>query len=419
LKKKSTAIDMENITIIGGGVAAASFVSELAAIQYAGPLIWIMEENTLPYDRTFLSKAMLSEPSAELPFLITQQKLNTLDITLYKGVKVHTIDRQKKTAELDNGTKVSYGRLVIATGGRPRKMAGADGIAHYLRNAGDAAALKGKLHKVQSVAIVGGGWIGLEVAAAAISLGLKVTIIERESAIAARVLPGDISQWLQAFHQQHGVEIINNAVVEGTTQIGGSVMIKLADGRVLEAGLLVAGIGMVPNDELAKAAGISTDIGILTDENGATSDPHIYAIGDAAKSRVDRYDRYLRLESWENAQWQGTRLAKKLAGEPVPALPVPWFWSDQYGYNIQLLGIKYEGTAIIRAYANDEWIRFYCTPSGVVTAAIAVNRGKDMRTVRKIIDAALPIDTSLLPNTQFSLQHIFTTTTEKVYADKK
>ncbi len=410
---------MENITIIGGGVAAASLVSELAALRYAGPVIWIMEENTLPYDRTFLSKAMLSEPSAELPFLITQQKLNTLDITLYKGVKVHTIDRHKKTAELDNGGKVSYGKLVIATGGRPRKMADADGIAHYLRNAADAAVLKTKLDSVQSVAIVGGGWIGLEVAAAAISLGLKVTLIERESAIAARVLPGDISKWLQSLHQHNGVEVINDAVVEGTTQLGDSVMIKLADGRVLEAGLLIAGIGMVPNDELAKEAGISTDTGILTDEDGTTSDPHIYAIGDAAKSRVDRYDSHLRLESWENAQWQGTRLAKKLAGEPVPALPVPWFWSDQYGHNIQLLGIKYEGTAIIRTYSHDEWIRLYCTGSGVVTAAIAVNRGKDMRTVRKMIDAAVSIDQALLIDTQYSLQNIFTSTTEKNYADKK
>jgi 3-phenylpropionate/trans-cinnamate dioxygenase ferredoxin reductase subunit len=298
-------------------------------------------------------------------------------------------------------------------------MADADGIAHYLRNAGDAMILKNKLNAVKSVAIVGGGWIGLEVAAAAISMGLKVTLLERESTIAARVLPGDISKWLQSLHQHNGVEVINDAVVEGTTQIGGSVMIKLAGGRILEAGLLIAGIGMVPNDELAKEAGISTDVGILTDEDGTTSDKHIYAIGDVSKAMVGRYDAQLRLESWENAQWQGTRLAKKLAGEPVPALPVPWFWSDQYGSNIQLLGIKYEGTPIIRAYSNDEWIRFYCTGPGVVTAAIAVNRGKDMRTVRKMIDAAVPIDQSLLHNTQHSLQHIFNTTTEKIYADKK
>jgi 3-phenylpropionate/trans-cinnamate dioxygenase ferredoxin reductase subunit len=410
---------MENITIIGGGVAAAALVSELATLHYAGPVIWIMEENTLPYDRTFLSKVMLSEPSAELPLLITQQKLNTLDITLYKGVKVQTIDRQKRVAELDNGTKVNYGKLVIATGGRPRKMDAADDIAHYLRTSADAAVLKAKLDTAKSVAIIGGGWIGLEVAAAAASLGLKVTLIEREGAIAARVLPNDISRWLESLHRHHGVEVIHGAVVEDTALISGVAMIKLTDGRVLEAGLLVAGIGMLPNDELAKAAGINTDTGILTDEEGATSDPHIYAIGDAAKSRVERYDRHLRLESWENAQWQGTRLAKKLTGEPVPALPVPWFWSDQYGYNIQLLGIKYEGTPIIRAYANDEWIRCYCTPSGVVTAAIAVNRGKDMRTIRRMIDSAVPIDKALLANTQYSLQHIFTTSTEKVYADKK
>jgi 3-phenylpropionate/trans-cinnamate dioxygenase ferredoxin reductase subunit len=181
----------------------------------------------------------------------------------------------------------------------------------------------------------------------------------------------------------------------------------------------MAGIGMLPNDELATAAGINTDSGILTDEDGTTSDTYIYAIGDVAKARVGRYNKHLRLESWENAQWQGIRLAKKLLGADVPALPVPWFWSDQYGHNIQLLGINYKGTTLVRTYADNEWIRFYCTQSGVVTAAIALNCGKDMRTVRKMIDAALPFDLAMLANSQFGLQQIFSNATKNVYANKK
>lgn len=377
------------ITVIGGGFASVSCITQLRSLGYGGKINWVMGEDILPYDRPALSKSLLKGTTQGPPLLLTEDKINGLDVVLQKGVQAVSIDRAKKEVLLDNDNTLNYDKLVLATGGRPRKLpADTSKSIHYLRDLEDAETLKARFTYAKSIIIIGGGWIGLEVAAAASLSGLGVTVLEREERLAARVLPPDISYWLAELHKAHQVNIHTAAIINEIKDLDKTVSVTLADGTVYEADFIVAGIGMIPNDALAAEAGLEVNGGIVTAEDSTTSDPDVYAIGDVARSYLPLFGKNLRLESWEHAQWQGIRLAQKLAEKPVADLPVPWFWSDQYDCNVQMLGIHFQGEPVVRDYGSqNSWIRFYLNEGNQIEGAISANAGREMRGIRKLMQA--------------------------------
>lgn len=401
---------MDNLVVIGGGYAATVLITTLRQLNYANPIVWIMGEPYLPYDRPHLSKDFLSDATVKAPpFLVTQDKLKTLNVEVHQGLKATSIERKTKTVHLENGTNISYGNLVIATGGRARKLpfpAAIQEQVSYIRELKEATILKEKLKKCKSVLIIGGGWIGLEMAAAATKLGLKTSLVEKAPRIVARVLPESVASWLEGVHRNHGVQFFKNNAVKNIEKVGTALKVELENGTILNVDHLIVGIGMIPNDELASAAGIAVKRGITTNVEGWTSDKYTYAIGDVANAFVSKYDQYMRMESWENAQWQAVRLAQLLAKKDITPMPAPWFWSDQYDKNIQMVGIDFSGKGIQRKYEDNKWIKFYLNKKDQIIACIGINVGREMRSIRKLINEKTVVELDLLSQPSVNIKNL-------------
>jgi 3-phenylpropionate/trans-cinnamate dioxygenase ferredoxin reductase subunit len=332
------------VVIIGAGQAAAQAVTTLRAKGFDGPIIMFGDEAHPPYQRPPLSKAFLSgEMSADRLELKGTHFYEQHNVDLRLGTRVLRLDPRERKVELSGGESVAYDSVLIATGARARRIpiVGADlqGV-HSIRGIDDAATLREALRPGARLIIIGGGYIGLEVAAKARQLGAAVTVVESQERVLARCVATPLSAFLTEHHRAQGVEILTGAGVDAIEGSVSAEAVRLADGRRLEADAVLIAVGAVPNQELAAEAGISATNGILVDAATRTAAPGIYAAGDAALFPSARYGRLVRLESVQNAIDQAKAAATSMLDEPVHYDPVPWFWSDQYDLKLQIVGLS-------------------------------------------------------------------------------
>lgn len=371
------------IVIIGAGEAGARAAITLRSEGHTGPLTLIGDEAHAPYERPPLSKALIVEPEKPwLPLIADAAELEEKRVERMAGVAALAIDRAAREVTLSDGRRLGYDLLVLATGAKPRKLnlAGAE-AALMLRNFEDSLALRARFASGRNIAIIGGGFIGLELAASAIALGCKVSVIEAAPRILGRGVPAEIAALVEKRHREAGVSFFIGAGIASMDGRG----VALTDGRVIPADCIVAGIGAIPETALAAAAGLTIDNGIAVDGRLRTSDSLIFAIGDCASFPHALYGgRRVRLEAWRNALDQGTFVAKSILGASEDYQEVPWFWSDQYELCLQIAGLA-DGAAqtIARDLGEGVLMLFHVAADGRLLAASAFGPlGKIAREIR-------------------------------------
>lgn len=358
--------------IIGAGQAAASFIAKLRTENYEGKIILIGDENQLPYQRPPLSKKYLLGQMV-LPRLLLRPRewYDNNKVELRLGTRVEGINCNTKSITLDNSETLSYKHLMLATGSTPHwlpeKIGGRLKGIYTLRNLADVDQIKPEFSGGKKLLIIGGGYIGLEAAAIASSLNLEVTVIELATRILQRVAAPATSDYFRALHQQNGVAILENTGLSGFVERNGRVSAAtLSNGSELAVDFVITGIGVTPNIQLARDAGLDIDNGIAVNLHSQTSDPNIYSAGDCA-SFVYQGQR-IRLESVQNAVDQAENAAQHILGEAVKYQPIPWFWSDQYATKLQIAGLnlgytdtvtrpgKREGSSSIWYYKGERFL---------------------------------------------------------------
>lgn len=386
------------IVIIGAGQAGGWAAQTLRKEGFTGQVVLIGDEAHPPHERPPLSKAVLAgEAAPESTRLLKTEAFEALALDWRPATRVSRIDCAAKRLQLVDGTNIAYDKLILCTGGRARTLnvPGADAAAVYtLRTIDDAMALAPVLEPGRSVVVVGGGWIGLEVAATARKKGADVVVVEAQSRLCERTVPSEISEHLLALHRSQGTRVILGANIAALgARTNGRSQVTLADGTTLECDAIVAGIGMMANDELARDAGLECDGGVVVDSRCRTSDPDILAAGDVAVTPNPWAGRRLRLESWQNAQEQGIAAARAALGLEVDYRPLPWFWSDQYGMNLQIYGVPAASHRVVLrgTPGADSFVLFYLD-GNVVNAALGPNAARDLRFARRLIEQRKPVD---------------------------
>ena len=391
-RKHLNVVAPATFVVVGAGPAGAQACLALREHGFRGRIVLLGEEPHRPYMRPPLSKKLLAgELEEERVYLRPEALFDTQGIELKRGVRVAAIDTRAARVELDNGLRLPYDALLLATGSRPRRLdvPGANGPGiHYLRTLDDALRLRRELVPGRRVAIVGGGYIGLEVASTAVSLGCRVRVLEVEKRILARVTTEPVSGYFERVHRGHGVDVrcgVRVAAFEGTDRLE---TVASSDER-FEADVAVIGIGALANDELARAAGIACDDGIVVDEHCRTSEPNVYAAGDCTRHPNRVLGRRVRLESVQNAADQATVAARNLCGQDVAYDKVPWFWSEQFGLKLQTAGFFQGCDEVVRKGdpARDAFALLY-RRAGILIGVDAVNLASEYLAGRREIGLA-------------------------------
>lgn len=383
---------VERIVILGAGQAGGWAAKTLRAEGFAGTITLVGDEVHPPHERPPLSKNFLkSEPDPATTHLFKAPMFASLALDWRWGVRAKAVYRSERYVELESGEQLPYDRMILCMGGRARRLAceGADGVdVHVLRSIEDAQRMRRALVASRDVIVVGGGWIGLEVAAAASHLGANVHVVEATPRVCARVLPPRISSVLQAMHERHGVRFaLSRAVASLKARANGGATVLLDDGESIDGDCIVAGIGLVPNDELARSAGLACSNGIVVDARCRTSDPFIYAAGDVAVAPNTCAGSAVRLESWQNAQDQGIAAARAVLGSDAVYDPIPRFWSDQFDTNIQMLGWpSASDDVVVRGDPSTGRFVVFALEGARVRAVIAFNAARELRPARRLID---------------------------------
>jgi len=400
----------EKIVIVGAGQAGGRAAEALRLAGHTGPLTLIGEENEPPYERPALSKGVLLGTEAESStHVLPRAAYAERNITLRLGTWVEAIAPAAQRLLLSDGEWMAYDKLLLCTGSRVRPLHGVPDIAgvHYLRTLADCRRLKADLQPGAQMIIVGGGFIGLEIASTALKRGVTVSVVERQPFLLERVVPRAIAAAVQDLHRSRGVTLhLNTAAVEilGDRRVTG---IRLADGRVLPAGIVLIGIGILPNTELAEAAGAASDDGVIVDEFGRTTLPNVYAAGDVTSHPNPILGRRLRLESWQNAQNQAITVARNMLGGNVPYAEVPWFWSDQLDTNIQMVGAASPDAEVHwRGDPASGRAMAFAWEDGRLRYAVAFNNGAELRFARKLIERGADVSPDLLCNPGRKLKDI-------------
>jgi len=366
------------MVIIGAGMAGARAIVSLRANGWQGAITLIGEEDFLPYDRPPLSKAMMTDEHDPAPVLLLDDSmLASLNATLLRGHRATAIDRAARIVTLDNAKVVRYQKLLIATGAKARQLPtpGSE-FARSLRDFDEAVDIRRRLRSVKRAAIIGGGFIGLEIAASARKLGCEVTLIEALPRILMRGVPEEIAAVVHARHVAAGVEMLLGTGLRSLEPDGA----VLQDGRKIAADIIVAGIGAVPETTLASQAGLELDNGIACDTNLRTSDPDIFAAGDCCSFPHPLFgNKRIRLEAWRNATDQANVATENMLGGSRTYTAVPWFWSDQYDLNLQIAGLPGDGVSTVkRQLAPDAFVIFHRDTAGRLVGASGVGRGNSI-----------------------------------------
>ncbi|WP_252270730.1 NAD(P)/FAD-dependent oxidoreductase [Pseudomonas subflava] len=402
--------------IIGAGHAGGELAIALRNEGWEGRILLLGEEAHLPYHRPPLSKAYLAGSVEKSSLSIRPQAAyDKANVEFRGGVRVTAIDRQNKTLQLADGQHLAYDKLAIATGGRARPLAvprAADAELcanfHYLRTLDDVERIREQMSAGKRLTIVGGGYIGLEVAASAIAQGLQVTVLEALPRVLQRVTAAELSAYYERKHREAGVDIRTHVQVADLEVTGAAVSAVLcADGTRLETDLVVVGIGLLANTELAAEAGLDIDNGILVDEHARTSDPHIFAAGDCTNHPNALLGRRLRLESVPNALEQSRVAAAGMAGKDKRYASVPWFWSDQYELKLKMVGLAegFERLVLRGDPQSDSFSAFYLK-DGKVLAADTVNRPQDFIAAKRLVAEGIVVTVEQLADDSKPLKEL-------------
>ena len=366
------------MVIVGGGMAGARAIVSLRANGYQGPITLVSEETLLPYDRPPLSKAMLVDENEPQPVLLLDEgMIVSLNAIFVRGAKAVGLDRKAKALVLEDGRAISYDKLLIATGAKPRRLSIEGGeLAYTLRDFADGDHLRSRLRRSTSAAIIGGGFIGLEVASSARKLGLDVTLIEAQPRILMRGVPEEIAKVVHARHVEAGVTMQVGTALKAVETDG----VLLANDHKVKAEIVVAGIGAAPEVTLAQEAGLAFDNGIACDATLQTSDPDIYAAGDCCSFPHGLFgNKRMRLEAWRNATDQANVATENMLGAAKPYMAVPWFWSDQYDLSLQIAGNPADGPEIVKRQTGEQsFVMFHRDHEGRLVGASGIGPGNSI-----------------------------------------
>jgi 3-phenylpropionate/trans-cinnamate dioxygenase ferredoxin reductase subunit len=396
------------IAFVGAGVASVSAIESLRERGHNGPITLFSAEERLPYDRPPLSKAVLLGEAPHGVALRPEEFYARHEVDLRLGVDVTSLEPQRRRLFDSRGDMTRADAIVLATGGTARELAipgaGLDGVC-VLRGLDDALDLERRLQPGARLVVVGGGFIGTEVAAAARTRGLEVTIVEALPAPLARVLP-ELAQHVVEHHQSQGVVVRAGVGVEAFTGRGSVDGVRLVGGAVIPADLVVVGVGMRPRDELATAAGLVVGDGVHVDSSSRSSVHGVYAIGDVANAPDSRGGRR-RTEHWQAAVDGGQRLAATLLGEEVGPPALPWFWSDQFDLNIQVAGHPRDGDSrVVRGNLQHGRGTVLFHRDGVLTAAATLNNGREIRPAMDLIQANIVVDLEVIADPTTDLRRL-------------
>jgi 3-phenylpropionate/trans-cinnamate dioxygenase ferredoxin reductase subunit len=389
----------QNIVIVGAGQAGVQAVASLRSEGFTGAITLIGDEPFPPYQRPPLSKAYLAgDMVRERLFLKPESFYAEAECNLRLDLRVTGIDRQTKVVRLGDGSTLAYDKLLLTTGARVRRIAapGCDlNFVRYLRGIEDVELLRPHLKAGHRFAVVGGGYIGLEVAAVAVKHGLKVTVIEAARRVMERAVSPFLSSFYESEHKRHGVEIVLGAAAEGFEGKTRVEAVRTSAGT-FPADFALVGIGVVPNCELAAEAGLAVDNGIVVDEFTTTADPDIFAAGDCTNHPAFAGGR-CRLESVQNAIDQAKHAALALLGKPKPYREVPWFWSDQYDLKMQIAGLIKPGDgAVVRGDPGARKFAVFHLREGKLAAVEGVNAAVEYMIGRKLIASGAAVDAARL-----------------------
>ncbi|PZQ62303.1 MAG: ferredoxin reductase [Phenylobacterium zucineum] len=401
------------VVIVGAGHAGGTAAALLRQYGHEGPIVMVGDEPIAPYQRPPLSKAWLKgEADADSLALKPLEFYPEANIDFRPGVTATEINRGAKTVTLSSGGTESYDVLILATGARaialPIEGADLDGIL-FLRTAAHAEALKAAVGPGKTLAVVGGGYIGLEVAASGRALGADVVVLEREQRILARVACTALSDFFTGYHQQHGVTFELGASVTAFEGKDGHVTgVKLADGRTIACDAAVVGVGAHPNDELAKDAGLECARGVVVDLDArSVSDSNVFAIGDVAHRPMPIYDRMFRMESVPNALEQAKQAAAAIVGRPRPPGECPWQWSDQYDLKLQIAGYAFDvDSIIVRGEPASGKFAVFHLKGDQIQSVEAINSPPEFMMGKNLILSRKPVNAAKLADTSVSMKEV-------------
>jgi 3-phenylpropionate/trans-cinnamate dioxygenase ferredoxin reductase subunit len=401
-----------HVVILGAGHAGGTCAALLRQYGHQGPITLIGEEPLPPYQRPPLSKAWLKgEADAEALALKPLEFYAEHQIDFRSGVRAESLERSAKLVHLSDGSSVPYDALVIATGARAiaLPLPGADlpGVM-FLRTAADAEQLKATIGPGKTLAVVGGGYIGLEVAASGRALGAEVVVLERENRLLARVACEALSTFFKDYHEAHGVRFELDCEVvafEGSRQVTG---VKLADARIVPCDAVVVGVGAHPNDEIARDAGLDCARGVVVDlEARSVTDPAVFAIGDVAHRPMPIYDRMFRMESVPNALEQAKQAACAITGRPAPPGETPWQWSDQYDLKLQIAGYAFDVDEIIlRGDPKSAKFAVFHLKGDRLQSVEAINSPPEFMMGKQLILNRKPVDKAKLADPTVSMKEV-------------
>ena len=387
---------LERALIVGASHAGAQLSASLRQEGWTGEIVLVGDESALPYQRPPLSKAYLAgkctleELAIRSAEFYTKQRIQLLDAT------VTAIDRSAGQVVLDTGDALPYDKLALCTGARPRRLPtpGADlsGVC-YLRTAADVAMIRAVTSPGRRAVIVGGGYVGMEAAASLRVLGLEVTVLEATGRVLERVTAPEVSAFFDRIHRGEGVNIRTGAQVEAMSGDGRVREVILAGGESIPADLVIVGIGVQPNTELAATAGLVVDNGVVIDDQARTSDPGIVAAGDCASHHMARYGRRIRLESVPSAVEQAKVAAATVCGKSKKISALPWFWSDQYDLKLQIAGLNtgYDEVVLSGDPTRDRDFTCFYLLAGELIAADCINRPRDFMFSKRAIAQQAPV----------------------------
>ena len=384
------------VVIVGAGQAAAWVAITVRGLAPDTPFVVIGDEPHPPYERPPLSKKILAGQSEiNSAYIRPPEFYAENNIQLLLSRRVNSIDRDSCEVVLSDGTRIGYGALVLATGCRARRidLPGADGPhVHVLRSAADVDAIRPKLSEGKRVVAIGAGFIGLEVAAVARRAGCVVEVIESAPQPMGRVIDPAVAKVIADIHAGEGVVLRCSTAVTAIEDAGDHAEVVLGNGDRVQADLIVMGVGAVPNDELAEAAGVVCNDGVVVDEFGRSSDPDIHAVGDVTQHFNPLLGRRLRLESYQNAQNQGVAVGKVIMGGAEPYAEIPWFWTDQYDTNFQIIGAPLNWDRVVWRGdpASGKATAIYMSGDKIV-AGNTLNNARDIRFLRQLILSGTPV----------------------------
>lgn len=403
-----------HVVIVGAGHAGVSLCAALRALDFAGTMTLLSDEGDLPYHRPPLSKAFLTHDTAQAETRLLLEPQSFYDekrIDLRLNTRVSTLDTQAQSLQLTDGGVLQYDALVLATGARARTLAlpgsELDGIL-VLRTLDQARTLRQRLASSQSVTIVGGGFIGLEIAATARKLGKQVTVLETASRIMERSVSPEVSAYVSLKHREQGITLELGSTVRAFVGDNGRVTAVRTEAGEWPADLVIVGAGSLPNSELAEVAGIACANGVLVDAQMRTSAPNVYAIGDCVNFE-NRYagNARLRLESIQNANDQARLVARLISGESADYNALPWFWSDQGEVKLQMVGLSMGRThCVIRGEPEQGRFSVFHYRDATLIAVDSVNQPLEHILSRKLLSAGISPDPALIADTGIALKSL-------------